>query len=384
MMRKTGIFGGTFNPPHLGHLGLLEAAKKELELDRILVIPACIPPHKSAPDLAPAADRLEMCRLGLCPDSSCQVSDIEVRRGEKSYTIDTLTELTEQYPGDEFYLIIGSDMLSTFTQWYRWEDILKLAKVAAASREIGFVPDLSCFSEEQRERIVCLSLPPFELCSTEIRESISAWEDASRFLVPAVSRYISETGIYSPAFCKYRSLVELRLDGKRVYHSFCVAREAKKLAAKYGADEDKAFLAGLLHDVMKNEPVESQLQLMEKAGFPATAEEKANPKVLHAFAGAAFVRECTDVNDEEIVSAIRWHTTGRAGMTLLDKVVYLADFISADRTYPDVDEVRRLAAEGLDEAILYTARYTLTKLSSSGAVIHPATVSCFNELIMKG
>ena len=180
---------------------------------------------------------------------------------------------------------------------------------------------------------------------------------------------------------EYDKLLRSRLDDYRYIHSLGVAKSAKELAALYGADEEKAYTAGLLHDVMKNAAPDEQLQIMEKADIILSPCEKLNQKLWHAIAGAAFLKTELNITDEEIISAVRWHTTGKAGMTTLEKTVYLADFISEDRTYPDVDEVRRLAHISLERAIVYTQKYCIQKLLSQNMIIDPSGVECYNDLV---
>lgn len=180
---------------------------------------------------------------------------------------------------------------------------------------------------------------------------------------------------------EYDMLLRSRLDDYRYIHSLGVAKSAKELAALYGADEEKAYTAGLLHDVMKNASPDEQLQIMEKADIILSPCEKLNQKLWHAIAGAAFLKTELNITDEEIISAVRWHTTGKAGMTTLEKTVYLADFISEDRTYPDVDEVRRLARIDLESAIVYTQKYCIQKLLSQNMIIDPSSVECYNDLV---
>lgn len=180
---------------------------------------------------------------------------------------------------------------------------------------------------------------------------------------------------------EYDKLLRSRLDDYRYIHSLGVAKSAKELAALYGADEEKAYTAGLLHDVMKNASPDEQLQIMEKADIILSPCEKLNQKLWHAIAGAAFLKTELNITDEEIISAVRWHTTGKAGMTTLEKTVYLADFISEDRTYPDVDEVRRLARISLERAIVYTQKYCIQKLLSQNMIIDPSSVECYNDLV---
>lgn len=372
---KIGVFGGTFNPPHNGHVRLAKAAADELKLDKLLVIPSCIPPHKIAAKLADGQERLEMCRLAFSCDPRFEVSPMELERGSRSYTVETLRELKALYPDSELYFIVGSDMLESFDKWYLWQEILSLSVLCAASREEGYSPDLSRFGK-LAERIKIITLDPLEVSSTQIRNS--ADEVSPELLDPKVAAYIREHGLYDDGLNRYRELLRGKLNPRRLFHSECVSECAGVLAERYGASVEKARLAGLLHDVMKNAPANEQLALMPDI----TPLELLNTKVWHQISGEAFLRQNGIVTDEEILGAVRWHTTGKEGMTLLEKIIYVADFISADRDYKDVEVVRRLAYISLEHAILYTSRYTVNKMVSQDLLLHPATVECYNDMLM--
>lgn len=372
---KIGVFGGTFNPPHNGHVRLAKAAADELKLDKLLVIPSCIPPHKIAAKLADGQERLEMCRLAFGCDPRFEVSPMELERGSRSYTVETLRELKALYPDSELYFIVGSDMLESFDKWYLWQEILSLSVLCAASREEGYSPDLSRFGK-LAERIKIITLDPLEVSSTQIRNS--AGEVSSELLDPKVAAYIREHGLYDDGLNRYRELLRGKLNPRRLFHSECVSECAGVLAERYGASVEKARLAGLLHDVMKNAPANEQLALMPDI----TPLELLNTKVWHQISGEVFLRQNGIVTDEEILGAVRWHTTGKAGMTLLEKIIYVADFISSDRDYKDVEVVRRLAYISLEHAILYTSRYTVNKMVSQDLLLHPATVECYNDMLM--
>ncbi len=181
---------------------------------------------------------------------------------------------------------------------------------------------------------------------------------------------------------EYIRIAEQKLGLKRFRHTLQVALSAKELAKRYGADEEKAYLAGLLHDVMKDALKEEQLNVIEKADIILSSSEKANPKLWHAVAGAAYLREELKITDEDIFNAVFYHTTGRAGMSLLEKVIYIADYISADRTYSGVEEMRRLAAESLEGAMLHALKFSIQNLVETGQVIHTGSIDCYNELII--
>lgn len=176
--------------------------------------------------------------------------------------------------------------------------------------------------------------------------------------------------------------IKKRLNPDRLYHSLNVADEAKKLAKHYGADEQKAFTAGLLHDILKNTPDSELLQYFERNGIMLTETERASRKTWHAMAGADFLRRELHVTDEDILSAVRWHTTGRAGMTLLDKVLFIADFISADRDYPSVERMREKAYVSLEDAMLEGLQFTINELVENAWPVHEDSIRAYNELVI--
>lgn len=182
---------------------------------------------------------------------------------------------------------------------------------------------------------------------------------------------------------KIITLIRSKLNADRFNHSLNVADSAKELALRYGADADKAYTAGLLHDVMKNASPEEQLGVLSEAGIELMPVERENKKLWHAMAGAAYVKFVMGIDDRDIIRAVRYHTTGRAGMSLLERVVYLADYISADRNYNGVEDMRRLCKSDSDEAILYALTFGIPDLVSKGRVIHPDSIDLYNEVIIK-
>ena len=179
----------------------------------------------------------------------------------------------------------------------------------------------------------------------------------------------------------YESLIKSRLSDYRFTHSMNVAKSAVELAEKYGADKEKAYIAGVLHDVMKEENLDVQREFIEKNGEKMTFLELNSKSVYHQMSGSAYAKLELNIDDEDILNAIRFHTTGRRGMRLLEKVIYTADFISAERNYPDVDVMRAKAKVSLEDAMLYSLKYTINDLTSKTAVIHPDTIECYNWII---
>lgn len=386
---RIGIFGGTFNPPHLGHKHLAGEIKERAGLDKIIIIPASVPPHKLSKDLADGAHRMKMCEL-LFSEDFYEISDIELKRQGKSYTVGTVAELKKLYPEDELFLIIGADMLMSFDKWYRYENILADVRLCVTVRDDEVkTADLCAFAknvfklDSKKKEIIIADVEPWICSSTDVRNRFFLGLDASDLISVDVFNYARLNLLYESPYMEYKRLLREKLDDYRFLHSLNVAESAAMLAQLYGGDENKAYFAGLVHDIMKNASREEQLQIMEKGGIILSRTEKNNPKLWHAMAGEAYLRIKSDITDKEILSAVRYHTTGRAGMTLLDKIIYIADYISAERSYPDVDVMRELALKkSLDEAALYALKYSFTSLSREERLIHPDSVEYYNELII--
>ena len=179
---------------------------------------------------------------------------------------------------------------------------------------------------------------------------------------------------------EFLEILKTRLTPQRLYHSICVAEQAKHLAEKFGGDSEKAYTAGLIHDVMRYEPVEKMLELIENDGQILTDSEKNITVTLHAIAGEVFLRKELGVTDNEILSAVRWHTTGKEDMSLLEKIIYVADLTSEDREYPDILEVRAMAEESLDKTCLRGLSFTIEDNAKKCRPIHIDTVNAFNYL----
>lgn len=181
----------------------------------------------------------------------------------------------------------------------------------------------------------------------------------------------------------YIKLIRQKLTPARVVHTLAVADSAKLLAETYGADPAKAYTAGLLHDIMKDEPGNVQLQTLQESGIILSRVEEKEPKLWHAMAAEVYAERTLGLHDRSILDAIRYHTTARAGFSLLEKVLYLADFISADRTYEGVDRIRQAAEKGLESGILEGAKFTIETLLAEGHPIHPDTVNAYNEWLLQ-
>ena len=393
---KIGVYGGTFNPPHLGHLAAARAVFELLGLDRLLLIPAGMPPHKPMPEGSPsAAQRLEMTRLAgeqLGLGDRVQVLDMELHREGKSYTADTLAILREAYPEDELWLLMGTDMFLTFQAWRQPEKILSLAGIAAFGRTEADTEELFAVQREYLSRtypgarIFTLTIPGVvEISSTELRDQLAAGR-GEQYLSPAVYGYVLRNGLYKTnADLKNLTAAQLRavalsyLKNRRIPHVLGTEQEAVRLAERYGADVEKARVAALLHDCTKKLNMPEQLALCEHYGIRLDELESKALKLLHAKTGAEIARDVFGV-DDEIYRAIWWHTTGHAGMTLLEKIIYLADYMEPTRDFPGVEELRRACYEDLDKGLLLGLEMSIEEMTAMGNPVHHATVEARDAL----
>lgn len=188
----------------------------------------------------------------------------------------------------------------------------------------------------------------------------------------------------SEKYNEYKQILKERLAPKRYNHSLCVADEAVRLANKYGGDTEKAYLAGLLHDITKNATEQEHLHIFQEFGIMLNDVEKNAEKLWHAISGAAFIEHKLGIKDKDIITAVRYHTTARAGMTQLERLLYLADFTSSDRDYDDVDIMREKVDISLEAALDYALSYTIGDLLSRGKPLHIDTINAYNENALKG
>ena len=372
-MEKIGVFGGTFNPPHCGHLQAAEEVKNALGLSRVIFIPDAEPPHKDLPEDSPTPrQRLELVREAAAQLPWAEVSDMELSRSGKSYTADTLRLLKEAHPDDTLYLITGSDMFLTLHRWYRPEEICRHAVIVGHHRrEKDSLEEFRVQKERlEREfgaRVELVENRVLEISSTKVRRMLILG-GAEKYVPEPVLERIRSQKLYGVgrdysglSDDELKSVAVSLLKKKRVNHVLGCAETAVKLARRWGGDERTALRAGLLHDITKAIDGEDQLLLVDKYGILISDFERNYPKVLHAKTGAAVARHVFHECDE-VVSAIYWHTTGRADMSLMEKIVYLADYIEPNRGFDGVEALRETAYQDLDSTLIRSFEMVIEEL----------------------
>lgn len=391
---RIGIYGGTFNPIHRGHLTAARAAMDVLGLDRLLLIPASVPPHKALPQgSAEPADRLEMAALACAQlGPVAQALDTELHRTGPSYTVDTLRQLRMEHPEDELWLLMGTDMFLSLERWYHASDILSLAHIGAFDRahpQPG--EDLAAQKRLLETKYgatvaIIANRQVIDLSSTQVREALAAGRGRDLVTDP-VYGYIQRRGLYGVHTDLHhltpdqlRPIALSYLKPKRMPHVLGTEQEAVRLARQYGADETQARIAALLHDCTKKLDMDQQLALCRQYGIPLDDLEQHALKLLHAKTGAAIARDVFGV-DDAVYRAIYWHTTGHADMTLLEKIIYLADYIEPSRDFPGVDDLRRAVHADLDRGLLKALDDSIRDMQQWGNPVHHNTLDARDYLL---
>ena len=389
-MARIGIYGGTFNPPHAGHIAAANFALMALELDRLLVIPARTPPHKQKNgDITDGAHRLEMLKLAFAGEENITVSDMELQRDGISYTCRTVEILKAQYPGDELFLLMGTDMFLSFSSWYQPEQILKRVTIAVLCRdeEAGSRAVLETRKTlvGQGGSVVLLENPVVEISSSTLRRLL-VFGCTEAYIPQSVLHYIYENGLYdikkdyrNLPMDKLETVVVGLLKSNRVAHVLGCRDTARELALRWGADPVDAARAGLLHDITKALDGPLQLTLCRAYGTMLDDFSRNNPKTLHAFTGS-LVAERIFGENEAVVQAIRFHTTGKPAMNTLEKIIYVADYMEPNRKFDGVEKLRELAFSDLDAALQLGLEMTLSMLHQQGREISPESQQALRYL----
>ena len=373
-MERIGIYGGTFNPPHVGHIQAAKQAVEALGLSRLIIIPDRIAPHKQIPEGSPAPEqRLEMLRLATADCDRIEVSDIELRREGPSYSYVTVQQLKAQYPNAELVLLMGTDMFLSFHSWMHPEIILENATLGVFYRgEKGEQADIEAQMAEmvrQGYKVERVENNVINISSTQMRRLL-AFRCAGELLPQGVLDYIREYHLYNTR-APWKNLISL-LKPNRVKHVLGCRDTAVELAKHWGADVTDAARAGILHDITKAIDGPLQLTLCDAYGKILSDFSRKYPKTLHALTGS-MVAERIFGENEAVVSAIEHHTTGKADMNLLEMIIYVADYMEPNRDFPGVEKLRELAFSDIRAALKLGLEMTLEHLKRQGNDVSPAS-----------
>lgn len=433
-MQKIGLFGGTFNPPHIGHARALDSFCASVGLDAVYIMPSSIPPHKEIADGDIQAKRFHMARIAFAfaadgKDSGCKriFSAMEISRSGKSYSIDTVNELLKISGCKKIYMYIGSDMLFYFEKWKNFRELFEKCIIVTAARSKNDEKLLKKCCDEYRRKYgavfeyILLPIEPFDISSTELREialcqNENRAEELKKYLTDELCRYIIDNDIYGrrksadditedPVIARIRRDIVSEIDEARLEHTFSVEKTALDMASiylpLYGFGKEylrDISAAALLHDITKCKNTQWQESYLSQ--FMYMESESLNfPAVYHSWSGAYFALEKYFVNPR-VFRAVYNHTTGRRDMDIFEKIIYLADFIEPGRkhascvalrekfkTLVSACNMKETDSDGgeslkkvLDEIILDSLRGTLLHLSESGKPVCPELYEAKNFL----
>ena len=392
------VLGGTFDPIHMGHIAIAEAVYNEIKPQRVLFMPCGQPPHKYEHQrVTHAKHRLHMAALAACEHPAFDLSALEINRPGLSFTIDTARALTALCPdGAEISFVIGADAFEDILKWKDADELLKTCKFIVVPRP-GYestktLTQIKTLTESHGGSFHWLEIPLKDISSTDIRERLKTGKSVQGLVPKWVEDYAHFHGLYrsevpfskAPMEERFKEATEtlrVRLSPKRFKHTMGVVEEAERLAAHYTIDINKARWAALLHDCAKEYSTHKKHTLCKLWRIDVDEVLAANIDVAHSLLGAESAKRDFLIDDEEILQAIRYHTTGYKTMTMLDKVIMLADFIEPGRdNWGPLKEMRELSLININEALILGIKATIKEKKSDRQPIHPWSLAALKTL----
>ncbi|MCL2079368.1 MAG: bis(5'-nucleosyl)-tetraphosphatase (symmetrical) YqeK [Oscillospiraceae bacterium] len=359
---KIGIFGGAFNPPHIGHTAAAARAIGEKSLDLVIVIPTGTSPHKNMPLFTPSPDiRLQMTKNAFCDIENTIVSDMEIYSAENNYTIDTVTQIQKEYPDAKLYLLVGNDMYDSLDTWKQSDKLLSAAEPVLLRRDI------------------------VDISSTTLRGLLPERE-GDQYICGANYKLIIQHRLYNakPNWKWLRDEAYSMLDPGRILHVKETEKAAAELAKRWNASVDDAREAAILHDITKRLDFNENLCIIAEHRIITNSYTNSyninEAKILHPLTAALLAKSMFGVSDE-VAEAIKLHTTGSPGMTLLDKIIYVADYIELTRDYENVEQMRRLAYEDINKAMIMGLNMVISDLADKGITPNKSTYEALEDLM---
>ncbi len=386
---RIGVYGGTFNPIHNTHIEIAKAAKQQFNLDRVIFLIAGTPPHKETAESTADLCRFEMLQLALKEENCFEIDDREIYRSGKSYSYITMKEFREEHSTDDIFFIMGSDSLLNFKNWVNPEIISQCATILVAPRLGDDLIELDNVIKEYNNKYLgefyVIDYTANGLASSVIRKEFYKNSEVREWLNPNVCDYIINHNLYSKYNYDYNFVLKLselmkkELKPGRYIHTLGVATTAYTLAIKWNYPAYTAMVAGILHDCAKCISDEKRLSICKKNNIPITEIEYKFPHLLHGKVGAFFCKSKYEVNDKQVQHAIAVHTTGCPGMNLLDKIIFVADYIEPGRDkQPRLDILRSVAYSDLDRCVFMILEDTVEYLNKNPEMVDPTTIDTYN------
>lgn len=378
---KICIFGGTFDPIHKGHLHIAKNALSEFSLDKVIFMPSGVSYMKK--DVTPSIHRFNMIKEAIKGIDGFEISDIEIKREGYTYTADTLDQLKIIYPSDDLYFLIGTDTLFMIEKWYKFEYLLENLKFLVADRND---PESKKKADELKDKynaeIQFMNCDFYNISSTELRKEIADTnydEYVCKDINENVFDYIKSNHLYKPLTdAEMITLLSKDLKESRLIHTLGVMDTASALAKANGADIKKCEKAALLHDCAKYMPIDEMIAICERNFIDLNDLEKVDEGLLHSKAGACLAYEKYGIKDSEIIEAIKWHTTGKPDMSLIEKIIFISDYIEPNRTHSDkLPMYRMIAMVDINLVCMNILKDTIDYLESINKKIDSKTIETY-------
>lgn len=382
--QRIGIYGGAFNPIHNGHLTVAKNILESLCLDKIIFMPTGNAPHKNIK--TSRADRLNMLSLAINNNSYFEIDEYEINKFGKSYSCETLEYIKKNNPDSEIYLIIGSDEFKDLESWHRINDLLKNCILIIALRpkhdnKNCLLDYLRRIKRKYSPNVFLFDVNALDISSSMVRDRVLLGQNIDFLTQKKVREYIRQRNLYKHNLRididAIKNYLQDNLSPKRFIHSVCVANLAVDLAKFYGEDIFKAYIGGLLHDCAKEIPNSEKIEMCYKYKIKIDRALKLQPDLLHQFLGEKIAYEKFYIRDIDILNSIRHHTTGRKRMSLLEKIVYIADYTEPNRIHDTVKYIRRLLYDNLNQALAYCLKITLDENKRKNRLIYHLSNEAF-------
>ena len=371
-MPKIGIMGGTFNPVHNAHIELAQKALTQFGLDKVLFITSGNPPHKKNSIIPDATLRHKMVSLAIEDYPQFEAYDYEVKKQTYSYSYETLKHLKHLNRENELYFIIGADSLHNITSWVKPRLIMEMCTLLVYSRKgYDMEKDLRELKKEYYMKAQFIDAPEIDISSSNIRNMIAEGKDVSGFMPPKALDFISRTMLYKKKASSMKKQLKKLLSRDRFIHSVNVCNTASALAKRFGFDENKAYIAGLLHDCAKCIPHELTLKLCDDFDVLLDEYDEQIPALIHSKLGEKLASSYFGISDSEILEAIKWHTLGHPDMGNIAKIVYVSDMIEPSRCFEGIERLRDIAKENLDRAVYECTNATIIFNTQRNRKINP-------------
>lgn len=385
-----GIYGGTFDPVHKGHINILNSAAENGFFDKILVIPSAVPPKKSNLSVSIASYRYEMVRISLINYNfkiPVILSDIEIKRRKKSYTLDTVKEIKKSYNDEcNVFIICGSDLLFEIESWHKPIELLNNAGLFVAIRPGHEGEELDKKIKYLKNKyfvdIKIFQTSKINISSKQLREMFyNGKNEFLEFMDPNVSKWVIQNAIYNADYdysklifaeqlrklSDYEAKLREYIKEDRLIHSLNTMRESIRLAKLNNLNIYKCAVAGLLHDCAKNQK--------NNISLPDTPKE-----ILHSYAGSEYAKKIFKIEDEDILQAIKYHTTCRKNASDMEKLIFVADKIEPARKFTGINEIRKVAYKDLNKGCYLCLKDIIFLLLKAKKDVHPDTLEAYNEL----